>query len=88
MKPIFRPEDPGQRIAYKVRVYGEIGEMWLEGINDKDMTVDREVTTLHVTVDQTALRGILSRLWDLNLTLLSVTREETGAEPKRRRQNG
>jgi len=28
-------------------------------------------------VDQTALRGILNRLWDLNLTLISVRRLPT-----------
>jgi hypothetical protein len=30
-------------------------------------------------VDQAALRGILCRMWDLNLTLVSVIRMETGA---------
>ncbi len=88
MKPTFRTPDPRRRIPYKVRVYGEIGEIWLEGINSKDITFDREFTTLHVTVDQTALRGILGRLWDLNLTLHSITSEDTGAEPKTRWQNG
>jgi hypothetical protein len=88
MKPFFRPEDPSKRIAYKVRVYGEIGEMWFEEIDGKNITFDNEVTTIHVTVDQTALRGFLGRLWDLNLTLLSVTGEETEVDPKMRRQNG
>jgi hypothetical protein len=32
------------------------------------------VTVLTSTVDQAALRGIVSRIWDLNLTLISVTR--------------
>lgn len=87
MNTIFKPADPSRRMAYKVRVYGEIGELWLEGVDGKEITFDSEVTTIHVTLDQTALRGVLARLWDLNLTLLSVTREETGDEPKMRRQN-
>jgi hypothetical protein len=41
----------------------------------------RQVTTLTGTiVDQAALRGILVKLWDLNLTLISVTRVETSKE--------
>ena len=32
------------------------------------------VTTLSGTFDQAALRGLLSKIWDLNLTVLSVTR--------------
>lgn len=88
MKPIFRPEDPSKRIVYKVCVYGEIGEMWFEGIDGKDITFDNEVTIIHVTMDQTALRGFLGRLWDLNLTLFSVTSEETSVDPYMGRQNG
>ena len=30
--------------------------------------------------DQAALRGILNKLWDLNLTLISVSRVETGTK--------
>jgi hypothetical protein len=44
-----------------------------EGVDD-----DRTVTVLTGTVaDQAMLRGILARLWDSNLTLLSVARIET-----------
>jgi len=31
-------------------------------------------------VDQAALRGLLTKIWDLNLTLVSVTRIETSTE--------
>ncbi|NIS83296.1 MAG: hypothetical protein GTO14_24560 [Anaerolineales bacterium] len=88
MKTTFTPADPGRRIAYKLRVYGEVSEMWLEDVNGKEIAFDGEVTSIHVTVDQAALRGILGRLWDLNLTLLSVTSEDTRVEPKIRRHNG
>jgi hypothetical protein len=32
--------------------------------------------------DQAALRGLLCALWDLNLTLISVARIETGGKPE------
>lgn len=65
---------------YQIRVQGWIGEGWAnwfdgmtmiyEGVDD-----DSSITILTGPVlDQAALRGLLSKVWDLNLTLLSVTR--------------
>jgi hypothetical protein len=34
------------------------------------------LTTITGTVDQSTLRGILTKIWDLNLTLISVVRVE------------
>ena len=68
--------------TYQIRVQGWIGERWSSRFDD--MTVLREsapdgtpVTTLTGTVpDQAALRGVLNQLWDLNLTLISVHKQE------------
>jgi hypothetical protein len=72
--------EPG---GYRIQVQGWIGERWAGWFDDMAMTFERgrdgtPVTTLSGTVaDQAALRGILSKIWDLNLTLLSVTRFES-----------
>jgi hypothetical protein len=69
--------------VYQIRVEGRLDERracWFE-----EMTMgferasdDTPITTLTGTVaDQARLRGILSKLWDLNLTLVSVARIET-----------
>jgi hypothetical protein len=43
------------------------------------------VTVLNGSVlDQAALRGLLTQIWDLNLTLISVTRVEMNSEQMRR----
>ena len=74
---------------YRIQVQGQIGERWAHWFPDMDITHQpshdgRFITTLAGPVpDQAALRGILSKLWDLNLTLLSVTRHE----PKGERSN-
>lgn len=70
---------------YRVQVRGEIGPRWQPWFDDLTLTLgdtgDGPVTTLTGSiVDQAGLRGLLNKLWDLNLTLLSVTRLEESSE--------
>ena len=67
------------QIGYQIQVEGWIGERWAHWFEDTTLRAERmhdgtPVTTLSGTFDQAALRGTLIRLWDLNLTLLCVTR--------------
>ena len=70
------------RIPYEVQVEGELDLGWAEWFSDLAVTLrfaDEQppITTLTGPVaDQAALRGLLCRLWDLNLTLVSVRRLE------------
>jgi hypothetical protein len=78
-----------EQITYQIRVQGWMGERWSSRFDD--MTIVREgepdgapVTALTGLVpDQAALRGILNQLWDLNLTLISVTRTDASRERER-----
>lgn len=69
-----------EEAVYRIEVQGMIGsrwEAWFEGLalDVRDGGDGVHITTLMgVVADQSALRGILAKLWDLNLTLLSVTR--------------
>jgi len=70
-------------MSYQVQVEGRLDEDWSDWLDDVTLTYDSGVTTLTGPVaDQAALRGILTRIWDLNLTLISVHRStvETGEE--------
>ena len=73
-------------MKYRVQVQGPISERWTDWFDGMTITIEQgsdgaQVTTLTGTVvDQAALRGILVKLWDLNLTLISVTRVETSME--------
>lgn len=61
--------------VYRIVICGRIGENWLEGFNGISVHFDGNNTTLtSAAIDQAALRGLLSWLWDLNLILLSATR--------------
>jgi hypothetical protein len=65
--------------TYRITVQGRLDESWSNWFNGMSVGVeaadDELVTRLTgPVVDQPALRGILNKLWDLNLTLISVNR--------------
>jgi hypothetical protein len=64
-----------QPTVYQIKMQGRLDESWSGWFDSMTVTSDSDTTTLTGTVaDQSALRGILTRLWDLNLALISVTR--------------
>lgn len=72
-------ETPGfdQAAKYQIIVQGRLDESWSEWLDGMTLAFEHGVTTLTGTVaDQSALRGVLSKIWDLNLTLISVDRIE------------
>lgn len=62
--------------TYEVRIRGRLDGSWSDWLDGVTMAIDeedgREVTVLTGRLDQAALRGLLTRLWDLNVTVLSV----------------
>ena len=74
-------DQDAQHLIYQIKVQGKLDESWSGWFNGMAVTVEDDTTTLTgVVVDQAALRGILSRLWDLNLALISVNQNEPGSE--------
>ena len=68
------------RMTYEIEVKGSLHENWKKWL-DGDVKIKAGVDTTMITVpvpDQSALRGILNQLWDLNLTLVCVTLLEEG----------
>ncbi len=68
---------------YEIRVEGELGDMWanwFEGLSIRkefDGEGGRHVTVLYGPIpDQPALHGVLSKIRDLNLTLISIKKQE------------
>ena len=54
---------------------GQIDASWSDWFHGMNCTYQNGITTLSGPVaDQAALRGLLFKLWDLNLTLISVNR--------------
>lgn len=60
---------------YKIKIKGQLDQRWSEWFAGLElMHLDEDVTLLSGMVpDQPALHGLLERIRDLNLTLISVT---------------
>jgi hypothetical protein len=73
MKCNSQLENPGQQVIYEIRIQGWISERWMNWFQGQVLRFDEDVTILTIPVaDQSALRGILNKIWDLNLTLVSA----------------
>lgn len=73
-------------IHYEIKISGELDECWSSWFNGVTILSQQSddiipETTLKVFVpDQSKLRGILNKIWDLNLTLISVCQYEAEIE--------
>ena len=81
-------EKPGarERVLYRIEIEGKLDERWSDWFSGLTVVENGlgnpPITTLVGLIDQAALRGILCKLWDLNLTLISVRRVEADGEEK------
>ena len=66
--------DMDEARTYEITVGGFLDGAWSSWLSDLIVATGGEppITVLCGRLDQTALRGVLNRLWDLNLTLISV----------------
>ncbi|MGD8791306.1 MAG: hypothetical protein PVF47_02045 [Anaerolineae bacterium] len=78
-------ERSGKGALYQIRVRGKLDAAWADWFDG--LAVDYVLhgdgsasTSLTGHFDQAALRSLLARLWDLNLVLLEVKREEQREE--------
>ena len=67
---------------YQIVIQGELNESWSDWLDDmifevKNDSLAKSQTRICGTLhDQAALRGLLTKIWDLNLTIISVIIEE------------
>jgi hypothetical protein len=72
--------DPGQAPIYHIRIKGHLGPQWSDWFAGLTVTQeDGDVTLLTgPVVDQAALHGLLRKVRDLGIPLLSVNRADFG----------
>ena len=70
--------ESGQLMVYQIRVKGHLGRQWTDWFGSVTITLEDNGNTLLTgpVVDQAALHGMLRKVRDLGLPLVSVIRVE------------
>jgi hypothetical protein len=66
--------DPSQLMVYQIRIKGHLGSEWTDWFGGLTVTLEKNGDTLLTgpVVDQAALHGVLKRVRDLGMPLVSV----------------
>jgi hypothetical protein len=70
--------DPGQPMVYQIRIKGHLDSQWTDWFEGLTITPENNGDTLLTgpVVDQAALHGLLKKVRDLGLPLVSVCPKE------------
>ena len=73
-----RPD--GEDTWYRIRIQGRLGPRWASWFDGMQLSCDRDGTTLlqGQVPDQAALHGLLTKIRDMGLPLVSVVRGTPG----------
>ncbi len=81
MSSTFNSEiDPGQPMVYQIRIKGHLGRHWTDWFGGLTITLEDNGETLLTgpVVDQAALHGLLRKVRDVGMPLISVIRVKPG----------
>jgi len=81
MSSTFNSEiNPSQPLVYQIRIKGHLGREWTDWFGGLTITLESNGDTLLTgsVVDQAALHGLLKKVRDLGMPLLSVNRVKPG----------
>ncbi len=72
--------DPSRPMVYQIRLQGHLGRQWTDWFGGLSITLEDNGDTLLTgpVVDQAALHGLLRKVRDLGMPLLSVNRVKPG----------
>ena len=76
---------PGQPMVYQIRLKGHLGCQWTDWFGGLTITLEEDGDTLLTgpVVDQAALHGVLKKVRDLGMPLVSVSPVEPGPSTTR-----
>jgi hypothetical protein len=72
--------DPGQPVVYQIRLKGHLGSEWTDWFDGLSITLEEDGDTLLTgpVMDQAALHGLLKKVRDLGMPLVSICPVEPG----------
>ena len=72
--------DPSQPTVYQIRIKGHLDQEWAGWFEGLSITLEEDGDTLLTgpVIDQAALHGLLKKVRDLGMPLVSVNRDEPG----------
>jgi hypothetical protein len=72
--------DPGQPMIYQIRIKGHLSPQWTDWFGGMTITLEENGDTLLTgpVVDQAALHGLLRKVRDLGMPLISAIRVKPG----------
>src|SRR5439155_22910609 len=82
--------DPGQPLVYQIRIKGHLGRDWTDWFEGLSITLEDNGETLLTgpVIDQAALHGLLKKVRDVGMPLVSVMRVKPDLAEAKARQTG
>lgn len=73
--------EPSQPVVYQIRIKGHLGPQWTDWFEGLSITLEEDGDTLITgpVVDQASLHGLLKKVRDLGMPLVSVSPVEPGS---------
>ena len=83
LEPKLTPDQP---VIYQIRLKGHLGRQWTDWFGGLTITLEDDGDTLLTgpVIDQAALHGLLRKVRDLGMPLVSVSPLEPGSPTMRR----
>jgi hypothetical protein len=71
---LYQTTDPGKSMIYQIRLQGALGNQWTEWFEGMTITLEKSGDTVLTgpVIDQAALHGLLKKVRDLGMPLISV----------------
>jgi hypothetical protein len=68
--------DSNQPLVYQIRIEGHLGQQWMDWFDGLSITLEEAGDTLLTgpVIDQAALHGLLKKVRDLGMPLVSISR--------------